>query len=230
MKRRILKKRILSLLENRYWEEIEPEIAQYEAQEIIHPLFTALCSSNEHCKWHAVSAFGVVVPKMVEADTESARIIMRRFLWSLNDESGGIGWGVPEAMGEVMARSELLFNEYGQIFLSYMREDGPELFQDGNYLELPALQQGVLWSVGRLLGERKAAMLALGVVADLPKYLLSKDRIVRALAAWCLGKCGSNQYIEYIEALTSDPFSFNFYWEACHQRDQFILNLERPFQ
>lgn len=230
MKRRTIKKQVFFLLDNTIWGEIESELAQFAPQDIIHPLFSALCSSNELCKWHAVSAFGVVVPKMVETDVESARIIMRRFLWSLNDESGGIGWGVPEAMGEVMARSELLFYEYGHLLLSYMREDGPELFQDGNYLELPALQQGVLWSVGRLLAKRKEAMLGQGVVADLQKYLFSEDRIVRAIAAWCLGKCGSVKDLDHIEKLTNDQFSFNFYWENKLEETSVALLAEQAIK
>jgi hypothetical protein len=213
MKRRAIKKRIFALLEQSSWEEVASGLAEFESQDIIHSLFSALCSTNELCKWHAVSAFGIVVPNIVETDIESARIIMRRFLWSLNDESGGIGWGAPEAMGEVMACSQVLFNEYSQLLVSYLREDGPELFQDGNYLELPALQQGVLWSVGRLLVTQKKSMLALGIVAELPKYLISEDPIVRALAAWCLGKCGASQHLEFLEKLANEQFSFNLYWE-----------------
>ncbi len=230
MNRRTIKKQIFFLLENKTWGEIEAGLEQFKHQDIIHSLFSALCSSNELCKWHAVSAFGEVVKKMVEADVESARIVMRRFLWSLNDESGGIGWGVPEAMGEVMARSDTLFKEYGQLLISYMREDGPELYQDGNYLELPAIQHGVLWSVGRLLAIKKESMLAFGIVADLQKYLYSEDRIVRAIAAWCLGKCGSVQDLEHIKKLTSDQFLFNFYWKNKLEQTSVALMAKQAMQ
>lgn len=213
MNRRIIKKNIFLLLENESWSVIEPALFTYSPQAIIHPLFSALCSPKELCRWHAISAFGAVVPKIADAELEEGRIIMRRFLWSLNDESGGIGWGVPEAMGEVMTQCEILFIEYGQLLVSYMREDGPELFQDGNYLELPALQRGLLWAVGRLLSKRKEVMMRMGVVVDLQKYLYSKDRIVRALAAFCLGKCCDSQHLKYIEELTNDHFAFNLYWE-----------------
>jgi len=36
-------------------------------------------------------------------------------MWSLNDESGGIGWGAPEAMGAIMARHTGLADEYANI-------------------------------------------------------------------------------------------------------------------
>jgi len=48
---------------------------------------------------------GRVVSSLAEKDMESARVVMRRLMWNLNEESGGIGWGCPEAMGETMARS-----------------------------------------------------------------------------------------------------------------------------
>ena len=51
----------------------------------------------------------------------------RRLIWSLNDESGGIGWGAPEAMGEILARSEKLSCEFYCILLAYIREDGTPL-------------------------------------------------------------------------------------------------------
>jgi hypothetical protein len=56
---------------------------------------------------------GEVMAHLADKDMESARVIMRRLMWSLNDESGGIGWGAPEAMGEIvdflyLGRGELL--------------------------------------------------------------------------------------------------------------------------
>ena len=44
-----------------------------------------------------------VVSRLADSDMEAARVIMRRLMWNLNDESGGIGWGSPEAMGEILA-------------------------------------------------------------------------------------------------------------------------------
>ena len=54
---------------------------------------------------------GAVVAHLAEKDMESARVVMRRLMCSLNDESGGIGWGAPEAMGEIIASHEGLASE-----------------------------------------------------------------------------------------------------------------------
>jgi hypothetical protein len=68
---------------------------------------------------------------------------MRRMIWNLNDESGGIGWGSPETMGESMACHNRLAGEYHRILVSYIRPDG-------NFLEHPELQKGLLWGLARL--------------------------------------------------------------------------------
>lgn len=188
------------------------ELARFQEKEVVSHLFTALCHPNEVCKWHGVSGFGEVVSRLAQKDAEAARVIMRRFLWNLNDESGGIGWGIPEAMGEVMARDSLLFDEYHHMLLSYMREDGPEIYADGNYLELPALQRGVLWGVARLIDSRPQEMIALRVAEDICKYLFSEDLLVRAMASWCLGLCGDDRCLDAIEALGGNPATFVFYW------------------
>ncbi|MDJ0623487.1 MAG: HEAT repeat domain-containing protein [Desulfocapsaceae bacterium] len=204
---------IQQVLDQRSWRDVQSGLDLYSTAEKLHALFSALCYGKERIKWHAVSAFGVVVTDLAEQDMEAARVVMRRFLWTLNDESGGIGWGVPEAMGEVMALSDRLFAEYENLLLSYTQEDGPEPFQDGNYLELPALQRGVLWGVGRVLSERKNQMKIGHIYLDLQKYLDSPDRIVRALAGWSLGICGHASAIDKIEQLTNDHHEFNLYWD-----------------
>ncbi len=212
MKRRELKKHILTSLQEKPWPAVAEELARFQEKVVINHLFTALCHPNEFCKWHGVSGFGTVVASLAQKDAEAARIVMRRFLWNLNDESGGIGWGIPEAMGEVMAHNDMLFDEYHHMLLSYMREDGPEIYANGNYLELPALQRGVLWGVARLIDSRPQEMIALRVAEDVCKYLSSDDQVVRAMASWCIGLCGEGQCLEAIKALYDNPVVFTFYW------------------
>jgi len=217
MKRRKLKKEILALLALKDWDAIEVELSKYEAKELVNHLFTSICSIDEILKWNGVRAFGYVVPVIACENTESARIIMRRFLWSLNDESGGIGWGAPEAMAEIMVGSDSMFQEYVHMLLSYMRGDGPELVQDGNFLELPALQQGLLWGVARLLSCRHEEMINRGVEKDLGQYLNSPDQIVQGIASLCASMCTDATLIEDIEPLMDNNFSFNLFWGGEHR-------------
>jgi hypothetical protein len=72
------------------------------------------------------------------------------------------------------------------MLISYMREDGDEPFQDGNYLELPMLQRGLLWGIGRLCEKYPQEMNGLGISADLLPYLKSEDTGVVGLALLAL--------------------------------------------
>ncbi len=203
MNRRQLKKEILNLLQYSSLEEIYQRLGHFSAQGLLNPLFIALCHPIEKVRWHAVCCFGWLVPAMAEKDLEAARIVMRRFLWMLNDESGGIGWGVPEALAEIMCHSEQLRQEYLHMLLSYMREDGEELYQDGNYLELPMLQRGLLWGIGRLCQEHRQEMIERNIIEEVSAYLESSDLHVVGLAIWCLGILGVEEGVEKIERLAT---------------------------
>lgn len=208
---RKIKKEILQLLKNQTWEEIQKKIVSHEPMEVVGPLFSGLCRIEPEIRWHAISSFGAVVPLLHRQDKEAARIIMRRFLWSLNDESGGIGWGAPESMAEIMSQSRQLYGEYRNMFISYLREDGPELLQDGNYLELPELQQGLLWGVGRLALSYDEDLRKNDVIKDVLPYLASNNYVVRAMAAWGLGNLRAGEAKKELGKLLSDTSTLLHY-------------------
>ena len=52
--------------------------------------------------WRAIKAVGRVAKVLGTAHNEFLRIAIRKLLWSLSDESGGIGWAAPELLGEIV--------------------------------------------------------------------------------------------------------------------------------
>ena len=175
---RQLKKEIQKLLLQQDLESGLAQIGDMPARKAINPLFSFLCSLDELLKWRAVMAMGEIVDRLAAANMESARVIMCRYMWQLNDESGGIGWGCPEAMGEIMARNEKLAEEFWCILISY-------ILPDGNFLEHQALQRGVLWGVGRLAHARP--QLLKDSVEYLHPYMQDEDPYLRGLAVWASG-------------------------------------------
>ncbi len=184
---RAIKQHVLDLLKQDDLAALETELALLQEKEVINALFFGICHAHEQIRWHAISVMGGAVARLAEQDMEEARIILRRMLWSLNDESGGIGWGVPESMAESMCCHKGLADEYVQMLISYMRPDGEEEWQDGNFLEHEMLQQGLMWAIGRLAQCRKEHLLSRGVEHDLPPYLESADATVCGLAARAIG-------------------------------------------
>ncbi len=172
---RKLKEELLYKLCNEDIEDVLEAINRVSPRKAVNPLFSFLYSKDELIRWKAVTAMGAVVSRLAEEDIESARVVMRRLMWNLNDESGGIGWGSAEAMGEIMARNEQLAREYACILISYINPEG-------NFIDNPALQRGVLWGLGRLT---QAFPHLTEEIADyLSPFLLSQDPFLRGLSAW----------------------------------------------
>ncbi|MCI5211461.1 MAG: HEAT repeat domain-containing protein, partial [Candidatus Electrothrix sp. ATG2] len=147
---RAIKQQVLGLLRQEDLSGIETELGQLQEKELVNALFFGICHPDERTRWHAISVMGRTVARLAEQDMEEGRMILRRLLWSLNDESGGIGWGAPESMAEIMCCHSGLADEYIHMLISYMRPDGEEEWQDGNFLEHEMLQQGLMWATGRL--------------------------------------------------------------------------------
>lgn len=206
MKGRALKKNILKLLQDSDLDGVLALLDINSGRQLVNPLVGCLCNSDEMVKWLAVSALGRVVSMLADQEMEEARVVMRRFMWMLNDESGGIGWGVPEAMGEVMACHRGLAEEYAHILVANMREEG-------NFLELEMLQRGLMWGLGRLCGSRTLLMQEKNAGLYLPYYLDSTDPEVRGRAVWAIGQLGDRAAFEKLHSLVEDHSSFTIYRE-----------------
>ncbi len=208
---RLLKQEVLHLLQTEDLPLIKEKIREFPPRQAINPLIGALCHRDEAVRWKAVAAIGVVVAEIAREDIEHARVIIRRFMWMLNEESGGMAWGVPEAMAETLANHEKLAQEYTSILISY-------IWPEGNYLEYPPAQRGVIWGIGRLaqefphlLKEYKAPEYAFHLVD-------SPDQFVRAFWVWAYGQMGKDllgdllpRVIEKLKALSPLSFTLFFY-------------------
>jgi HEAT repeat protein len=199
---RQIKKKILQHLQHEPFDKELDEICRLPLKATVSPLFSFLCSIDEQIKWRAVTALGKVVSDLAALDLESARVVMRRFIWNLNDESGGIGWGCPESMAEVMAQNMGLAEEYGCILISYIQPEG-------NYLEHEGLQRGVLWGVGRLA--HSYPQYARTISGYLIPYMKSNDPILRGLAAWAAGPADGVETIPRLKELADDPSQLMLY-------------------
>jgi len=198
---RPLKRKVEQLLKSSDLEAL----FRFPARQVVNALFSLLQNKDPEIKWASVRAMGAVVARLADDDMEEARVIMRRLMWNLNDESGGIGWGSPEAMGEILACHDGLAEEYTHILISYAREDG-------NYLEHDMLQRGLLWGIGRLAQVRPHRIR--GAVKYLLPYLDSGDAEVRGWAAWIMGRLGVKEACLKLEGLKQDDHVIETFLEG----------------
>jgi len=199
---RELRPKVLKLLRSKNLEFCLRELLKLPLKKVINTLISLFYINDQEIRWRSITAIGMAVSYLAEKDMESARIIMRRFMWSLNDESGGIGWGVPEAMGEVMACNENLAKEYSHILVSY-------LCKDCNFLEFELLQCGVIWGIGRLAQVRP--YLVKNAVFYLLPYLESDNAVLRGLSVWTLGFLGDDHICLKLESLFNDKDEVELY-------------------
>lgn len=153
-------------------------------KQLVGHLFSHFYTPDELIKFRSVTAMGFVGKRLAEGHMESARNLIRRLMWNLNDESGGIGWGSAEAMGEILSRSPALVDEYASILFSF-------LDPKANYIDHPVLQQGVLWGIGTCIiaFPGKMTPYLAGLIA---LFLDSEDKILKGYAVRALAS-GSPQ-------------------------------------
>ena len=128
------KKEVISLLEQKKYEEILKVSAS--VHKIINILISLSYDKKQYIAWRAIEAIGLVSKELAESDAETVRNIVGRLLWMIRDESGGIGWSVPETLGEIVRHNPQLCADIAPIIASFHEEK--------------MLTAGVLWAVGRI--------------------------------------------------------------------------------
>jgi len=200
LKGKKLKSALIDVLKEPEWKSNLQTLIDIHRAKLTNGLFTAAYNQSPIVKWHAVSGFGLLTSKLWYEEPEKIRILMRRCIWMLTEESGGIPWSVPEIMGEIIAVNKDLADSYSDILFSYINEieDGPE-----NYLEHTPIRKGVYWGLMRLSGAFP------GKIKGNSEILMQRIRNENApeiMALICLiaGHGNITQAKDYIKTLTTN--------------------------
>jgi rubredoxin len=150
---------------------------------------------DETIKWRAVTALGRTVAAIYSRDPERARRVIRQLLWNLNQESGGIGWGMPEAFGEIIALTPSLKREYGFLLVAYLSEKCC-------FLENDQLVLGVVWALGRIRDlEPELKQQALPFLLE---ALCLPNPTLQGTAAWTLGQLKAVEALPLLKTLRTE--------------------------
>jgi rubredoxin len=168
------------------------DLARGQEGKIASALIGFLTDGQEVVKWRAVKALGLVAESLFRRNPDRVRTLIRQLIWNLNDESGNIGWGMPEAFGEILARIPSLKQEYLRLLTAYLGEEK-------GLLDHPQLQKGVIWAIGRnraLDPGSKAKALSF-----LKAALQAKDPSLKGTAVWALGELGVEEALDDLKSL-----------------------------
>lgn len=200
----MLKEKVFDLLKSPDFDRRLDFLKEVPFHRILRQLFLALANEDEKTKWPAVTAIGILVAARAERNLEGARNVLRRMIWFLNEGSGGIGWGIPEAMGEILARNERLAREFAPLLVSYIQPGG-------NFLEYELFQRGALWGIARLGEVHPELLQSLETARDLRPFLDSPDPYVRGYAAWGLSLVNGMEHLSEAESLLHDEAEIRLY-------------------
>lgn len=164
------------LLQTEGEECLRDRLSRIPSQAATRALLSFLSSADDTLRSRSAQALGLMVAERARSDLNGAREIVRRLMWSLNDESGGIGWGAPEAMAQILARSDCLCEEFAPVFVSYLREDG-------NFLGDSPLEPCVLAAAAILAETRRDVLQSFEADRFLAPFLRSPQEPTRKLAA-----------------------------------------------
>ena len=133
---------------------------------MIRELQRKLYDPDELVAWRAVEAIGRAAR---ELSLEDVRELLRRTLWLMNDESGGLLWKGPEVIGAVLANVPALCGEFGPILAGFLEEE--------------PFRAGTRWALWRISGIAPEVVRGAGLQAG-PE----PDPAVAGLAALALGR------------------------------------------
>lgn len=140
---RAVKQQLKDLLSAPDWRDHLPGLRSM-GQPAVGPLFSFLLL-EPLMRHKAALALGQVVAGLEEGSAEDMHNIMRRLMWHMNEESGNIGWGIPEAFGEVLAACPRAAREFHRVLISYVIDLG----RDDNFCDHGPLRRSCFWAIGR---------------------------------------------------------------------------------
>ncbi len=131
-----LKKKILSALESN---DLDAVVALSTGDRTVLSRLVRLAYDKETLVgWRAIKAVGLAARALQRSDYDFLRDTCRKLLWSLSDESGGIGWSAPEMLGEIVSADPRRFADIIPLIV--------QVFD----IEEDVFRPGVVYALGRI--------------------------------------------------------------------------------
>jgi hypothetical protein len=166
-----------------------------EDKGVTRVLMSCLFDPSELICFRTAEALGVVCAVQAGRGLRKVRRLIRRLLWLMNDESGGICWYAPEAIGEILVNVPKLRDQFVAILCSFIKEE--------------PFERGVHRALSRM------ARFAPDMLADIPSKLMESlddpDPAIRGHASEILGLLRVEIARDKLESLKDDKTEYEFY-------------------
>jgi hypothetical protein len=162
---------------------------------LLRTLFSLTFDDNELIRWRSIETIGLVSAPIYEFEPNKIRDYVRRLLWLMNDESGGLGWHAPEVIGEILVNVPDLGNEFAGLLSGYLLEE--------------PFEAGVCFAIYRTAHLNRTPYLESEL--DLGAFLSHPDPMLRGYALLALGAIGTNNFIPSVKMMRDNPDPLSIY-------------------
>ena len=165
-------------------------------------LRTNIYETDENLIWQTIEAIVRLMERWWElGNEEKVREYIRNLFWSINDESGGIGWNAPQTIAEIIVRIPELVEPYGTMVVD-------------RTIDEPLLVNSCLWAMGRL-GNRLEGKLTLFEESILETFKSSSPETL-GLVAWATGEMHFLPARAFLEKLVDRSESVKIYIQGTY--------------
>jgi len=193
----ISKKELIALLDEAAFDEIGRRSAC--DKNVIKYLIAASYDKDDLRTWRAIEAMGHVARY---ARVDVVRETTRKLLWSMTDESGGIGWSAPEMLGEIVWANPLEYRDLVPLIWHCQDED---LFR-----------AGALWGMYRAAQTGREYVVP--VVEGLDKLAEDPNPAVRGYVALLADAVDWPEQEPLFRKLLNDTNEFSLYHDGVLDR------------
>jgi hypothetical protein len=184
---------ILELLKNRNYEKIV--LLCNKERRFWTFLKSRLYDPNLLIRYRTVEAIGLYMKDLWNKNNEDkVRVFIRTLLWSLNDESGGIGWSSAPAIAQIITHIPSLKDPYLSIAMNALDEE--------------LLKKPILWAIAKV-GKRALEDVEFHKDNFL-KAFSSRDKETIGYAIIASIETGFKESLEYILNFKSDSYNLDF--------------------
>jgi hypothetical protein len=160
-----LKDQVRFLLEQGFYEALGTLAAK--DKNVLKWLISFSYDKEDAAAWRAIEGMGYAARALRAARLDVIRETTRRLIWSMTDESGGIGWSSPEHLGEIVRSDPDEFQDIIPIIWSFREED--------------TLRSGVVWAMGRIAAIRPEKIVF--ILNDIEEVITDPSPTVRGFLA-----------------------------------------------
>ncbi|MFC1968384.1 DVU0298 family protein [Chloroflexota bacterium] len=174
---------------------------EQEGKRVWRLLQSNLYQTDDTLRWHSIEAIAVLLRAQWDLGRQEKVLdYLRRLIWSISDESGGIGWSAPQTIAEIVVAIPQLNEPFVNIMI-------------GRAFSEPTLIKSGLWGIGRL-GRRARQSVRIYHDIILASFAVD-DPETLGLVSWAMGETKYKPALPYLQKLTQRHEIVRIYAPPC---------------